>query len=221
MIGGGKYQGFFLAAGFLAVMLLWNTPLVYPLKIFTVLLHELSHGLAAVLTGGRIVSLKLTADQGGLAVTAGGWQLLVASAGYLGSMFWGGLILLAAARSRTDKMISFVIGLTVAVATVLFVRNLFGFLFGLAFAGAMAALGRWGGAGLNDLVLKLLGLTSILYAVIDIYSDLIVRTVPGSDAWAMSQLLFGPPLLWGLLWMLLALSAAAIFLRLSFPGRKS
>lgn len=205
----------FLLLGFVAVLLLWNTPLVYPVKIFTVFLHELGHGLAAVLTGGRIVSIKLTADQGGLATTAGGWELLVIPAGYIGSMLFGGLILLAAARSRADKLISLLIAMTVAAVTLLFVRNLFGFAFGLAFAGAMAAMGRWGGAALNDFMLRLLGLTSILYAVIDIYSDLIVRTVPSSDASAMSRLLFGPPAMWGVLWMLLALGAAAFFLKLS------
>jgi len=210
-----RYQRPLLALGFLAVMLLWNTPLVYPLKIFTVFLHELSHGLAAVVSGGRIVSIELTADQGGLATTAGGWPLLIASAGYLGSMLFGGLILLAASRTRADRMLSLFMGLVAAAITVLLVRNLFGFAFGLAFAGAMAAMGRWGGAALNDFVLRLLGLTSVLYAIIDIYSDLIVRSLPGSDAAAMSRLLFGPPMLWGVIWMLSALAAAVAFLRLS------
>jgi hypothetical protein len=215
-----KYQLPFLLLGFAAVLLLWNTPLVYPVKLFTVFLHELSHGLAAVLTGGRIVSLKVTADQGGLATTAGGWELLIIPAGYLGSMLFGGLILTAASRSKADKLISLFIALTVAAVTVLFVRNLFGFAFGLAFAAGLAALGRWGGTPANDFVLRLLGLTSILYAVIDIYSDLIVRTVPCSDASAMSRLLFGPPAMWGVLWMVLALAAAAFFLKLSL-GRAS
>ncbi len=209
----------FLLLGFVAILLLWNTPLVYPVKLFTVFLHELSHGLAAVLTGGRIVSIEVTADQGGLATTSGGWELLVIPAGYLGSMLFGGLILLTATRSRADKLISLLIALAVAAVTGLFVRNLFGFAFGLAFAAGMAALGRWGGQAANDFVLRLLGLTSILYAAIDIYSDLIVRTVPNSDAFAMSRLLFGPPALWGVLWMLAALAAAVLFLKLSFGPR--
>jgi len=216
-----KYQLPFLLLGFAAILLLWNTPLVYPVKIFTVFLHELCHGLAAVLTGGRIVSIKVTADQGGLATTAGGWPLLIVPAGYLGSMLFGGLILLGASRTKADRAISLFIGITVAGVTLLFVRNLFGFAFGLAFAAGMAAMGRWGGTALNDFVLRLLGLTSILYAVIDIYSDLIVRTVPCSDASAMSRMLFGPPAMWGVLWMLTALAAAAVFLRLSFKGKRS
>jgi len=39
---------------FVAVTLLWNTPVVYPLKIFVVFMHEISHGIAAMATGGQI-----------------------------------------------------------------------------------------------------------------------------------------------------------------------
>ncbi|MFV1959099.1 MAG: M50 family metallopeptidase, partial [Planctomycetota bacterium] len=45
----------------LAVGLLWNTWLVWPLKILVVFFHEMGHGLAAVLTGGRIVEIRLEA----------------------------------------------------------------------------------------------------------------------------------------------------------------
>lgn len=34
---------FILAALFIATWLLWDTPIVYPIKILVVMLHELSH----------------------------------------------------------------------------------------------------------------------------------------------------------------------------------
>ena len=43
-----------LAGIFVVVYCLWNTSLVYPLKILVVFFHEISHGVAAVLTGGSI-----------------------------------------------------------------------------------------------------------------------------------------------------------------------
>ena len=36
----------------LAALALWDTFLVYPFRLFVVFLHEISHGLAAVFTGG-------------------------------------------------------------------------------------------------------------------------------------------------------------------------
>ena len=43
------------------VFMLWGTPVVYPLKILVVFMHELSHGLAAVFTGGSIEAISLSA----------------------------------------------------------------------------------------------------------------------------------------------------------------
>jgi hypothetical protein len=43
------------------VVALWDTWAVYPLKILVVFFHELSHGLAAMATGGRIVEVQVDA----------------------------------------------------------------------------------------------------------------------------------------------------------------
>ena len=77
------------------VLLLWNTWIVYPLRLLVVFFHELSHGLAAIVTGGRVIEIQLDPREGGLAVTQGGSPLLIASAGYLGSLIIGGTTLLA------------------------------------------------------------------------------------------------------------------------------
>ena len=58
---------------FIAIGLLWNTIVVYPLKIFVVFMHEVSHGLAAVVTGGEIVEIQINPQQGGHALTRGGF----------------------------------------------------------------------------------------------------------------------------------------------------
>ena len=63
---------------FVGVVLLWNTPVVAPLKIFVVLLHEISHGVAAVLTGGSIESDIATSDASKLAELT-----------HLPAMLWG------------------------------------------------------------------------------------------------------------------------------------
>ena len=49
-----------LAVLFAATWLLWDTPLMYPIKIFVVMLHELGHALAAPLTGGQVVGIRFS-----------------------------------------------------------------------------------------------------------------------------------------------------------------
>jgi hypothetical protein len=216
--------------GLLGVMLallffFWETPFVYPIKIFVVLLHEISHGIAAVLTGGSIVKILITPDQGGLCYTAGGWRFLVLSAGYLGSMLWGGLILLAAGRTNWDKGIATLMGLCILGVTVFLVRNTFGLVFGIGFGLALFFSGRLLPNFINDFLLKLIGLTSVLYAIFDIKDDILSTPAGVSDATMLAREFFGAPLFWGLLWMGLALIMGIIVLRRLVvekdPGTKS
>jgi hypothetical protein len=206
------YKLVLLAGMFAAIALLWNTPVVYPVKVFTVLVHELGHGLAAVLTGGSMLRIEISPELGGVCYTRGGSSLLILTAGYLGSMVFGCLLILGAARTNLDRLISTAIGIALLVLTAVFVRSTFGLVFGLAFGAAMAAMGRWAPTAVNELLLLFLGTTSALYAVIDIKEDLITRTVPGSDAYQMSQLIPLPPVAWGVIWA--ATAAVAVYLTL-------
>ena len=210
-----------LVALFVVAVTFWDSLALYPVKAFVVLLHELGHGTAAVLTGGSIDHIDLSPNLGGTCWSRGGSRLLTLPAGYLGSMFFGALILIAAARTRFDRLLSGAIGLTVLAVTALFVRTAFGLGFGALFGGALLLIACLLPAALNDLLLRFLGLTSILYAIIDIKEDLISRTVPGSDAYAMAQLVPLPPVVWGVIWILIALFVAVVALRLAArPARR-
>jgi hypothetical protein len=130
-------------------------------------------------------------------------------------MLLGGLILVAAARTRADKSISVAIGLIVVLITILYIRNVFGFVFGFIFGALMIVLGIFAPRVINDYILKFIGLTSILYAVLDIKDDLIMRTVRGSDAYQMSTIIPLPPIVWGILWIIIDIVVAFIFLKIA------
>ena len=198
-----------------AVYVLWDTPLVTPLKIFVVFLHEISHGLAAVFTGGSIERIELNANQGGVCWTRGGSRFLTASAGYLGSMLWGALLLVAGARTRLDRIVIGMVGFFVVGVTVLYVRTAFGVAYGLGagalLIGAAAALP----AGVSDTLLRVIGTVSCLYAPWDITSDLLLRDVPGSDAHTIARITGVPAVVWGTLWAVLATAGAGAALWLT------
>ncbi len=181
----------------------WSTVFVWPLRLFVVLLHEVSHGLAAVATGGRIVSIELSPAEGGLCTTAGGWPVLVLSAGYLGSALWGALFLLVGfrGRPRAHRTLAALLGAALVLLTLVYVRSAFGFLYGLAAGVLLLGVARWLPDGASSFVLRLLGVTSLLYAPWDIASDLILRSVPASDASALARMTGIPALAWGLAWL--------------------
>lgn len=65
-----------------------------PLKWIETYFHELSHGFAAILTGGSIHRIQINWDGSGHCSTKGGFMILVLLAGYLGATFWGLFIFL-------------------------------------------------------------------------------------------------------------------------------
>lgn len=196
---------------------LWESPVVYPLKIFVVLLHEVSHAAALLATGGAVDRITLDAYQGGATYGVGGSAFITLSAGYLGSLAWGALLVAAAQTKRIRANLSVgLVGGIVAGLTLLYVRSLFGMGFGMLFgAGLMLAAARlpalW-----NRRLLLALGLTSCLYAVLDIKSDILDRPQLRSDAAMLAELTGIPTVVWGGLWIALALAVCALLLRWSY-----
>jgi len=181
-------------------MALWDTPLVYPVKVLVVLFHEVSHALAALVTGGTVERITLNPQLGGLMTSTGGSRLVILPAGYLGSMAWGAGLVLLAAWSSWRRGVSLLLGVGLVLVTLLYVRSLFGLVSGLAFGGGLVLVGARLSEAWNDLLLSFLGLTSMLYALLDIRDDLVLRTVPQSDAFQFSELIGLPPVFWGLVW---------------------
>lgn len=202
---------------FAAIWFLWDTPAIYPLKIFVVMLHEISHGLVAVATGGSIERIVLDPAQGGACYCPGGNAFLTLSAGYLGSLLWGVGLVSAAQSSRvSNRFLVAAVGVAVLVLTALYVRNGFGLLFGLGFGATLFASGRRLGPGANRMILITLGLTSCLYAILDIKSDILDRPHLESDAAMLGQLTSTPTLLWGVIWTAAALGVVALAFRKAY-----
>ena len=207
---------------FIVIAFLWNTQFVYPLKIFVVFMHEVSHGLAAVATGGSIKEIQIVAQEGGHAITAGGSRFWTLTAGYLGSLVWGGLILILAARTQLRKLISAVIGIGMILISVFYLRNTFGFLFGVGFGAVLILVGRFLPESVNEWLLRVIGLTSCLYAILDIKSDVLDRSHLRSDARMLHEEVtpYIPTVVWGVLWMAIAIVVTLWVLYIVGNGRE-
>lgn len=199
-----------------AIFLLWNTPVVLPLKILVIYFHEIAHGLAAVLTGGAVVEISVSILQGGHAITRGGNRFVILSSGYLGSLLLGMALLLIAVRTRWDRIALGVVGLTMLLVTALYIREVFPFVFCLVTGLAMVAVARYLSRPINDLVLRIIGLTSLIYAPYDIFDDTIARSEIRSDAFMLAEEFGGSTVLWGGLWLVLSLAAILLCLRYGF-----
>lgn len=206
-----------LGALMVAVAALWNTWAVYPLKILVVFFHELSHALVGFATGGTVAAIHLEAAQGGFCIVQGGNPLLILMAGYLGSLAWGGIVLLMASRTRYAKVTTGALGAMVFVVGLVFIRPVvsFGFLFAGAAGAAMMIAGRYLSPWVNAVLLKAIGLTSCLYAILDIKSDTLDRPQLRSDAHMLAELTGIPTVVWGGLWISLAIAGTLVFVRMA------
>lgn len=201
---------------FVGIALLWNTVVMIPLKLFVVFMHEVSHGLAAIATGGEIVTIEVNQNQGGLALTKGGSRFWTLTAGYLGSLLWGGIILLLAARTHLDKGISVLIGIGMIVISIGFGSDVFTYLFGIGFGVVLILFGIFLPEVVNDWMLRIIGVTSCLYAILDIKSDVLDRSHLRSDARMLSEEIgvFSTEV-WGILWIFIAIVLTIWFIYIS------
>ncbi|SLN58532.1 hypothetical protein TRL7639_03234 [Falsiruegeria litorea R37] len=206
----GHWQLIFLTTLLFA---LWQTPVVAPLKILIVYLHELSHVIAILATGGSVESLTVNASEGGLVISRGGNRFLSLSAGYLGSLLLGALLFVAAVRTQADRAILGVLGGIILLTTVFYSREPFAVGFGLITGLGMLAIARFLPRDYSDLILRVIGLASMIYVPYDIFSDTIQRSNLRSDARMLAEEFGGATVMWGALWIVLSLGVLALCLR--------
>ena len=195
------------------VFLCWKTSAVVPLKILVVFMHELSHGLAGVLTGGSIESITISPYQGGLATIRGGNFFAIASAGYLGSLLIGAGLLLVALRTDADRIVLAICGGVMLLVTALYIRDDFALSFCVATGVVMLLIARYLGHAVNDMVLRVIGLTSLLYVPYDIFDDTIARSGLRSDAYILAERYGGPTMFWGGLWLFISVVVIRLCLK--------
>ncbi|KPL81169.1 M50 family metallopeptidase [Herpetosiphon geysericola] len=182
--------------------------LVYPFELFNTFVHELGHGFATLLTGGKFDRFEVYANGEGVAWTAGGIRWIVASAGYLSSALVGGALLILSARGISANRVTLIIGIALFVLCGLFVRNLFGILVGVVLAGAFIAASYKLALHLNEWLLLILGVQTILNALDSLWDLLRLssyRRHVTSDALIMQQATGVPAILWALVWSGIAL----------------
>ena len=86
-------------------------------------------------------------------------------------------------------------------------------MFGIAFGGALLASAKYLSQRTNRIFLLGLGLTSALYAILDIKSDILARPHLQSDAAMLAEMTGIHTIVWGFLWIAIALLVSAWLLR--------
>jgi hypothetical protein len=223
---------------------LWFIPfaeiLSYPFRIFVTFIHEGGHALAALVTGNSVQSLSVAMNASGETYTTQGGmfaQMLVSSAGYLGSMTFGALLLVLIRKAVAARIVLAGSALLILILTTVFglikplVAGSWGALSGVpftVFAGIALAVGlfavaRFASARVATFVLGVLAVQCVLNALLDLKTVFFLSSPMGptvhTDAANMAAATGIPAVFWTIIWIVAAFGILMMALRLYVYAR--
>eukprot|EP00158_Paraphelidium_tribonemae_P009884 Partr_v1_DN28990_c1_g1_i1_m25611 putative NA len=199
---------YFITGYVVAIFILWNFPilkhLLYPFKLIVTALHEFGHAIVGKCTGAKIEAIEVDADTGGVTKMRGGNQWLSLPAGYLGSSFFGGLMVFAGFDMLGSKIVSAIIGVCMLI-TLYWAKNWIARVISILYIG-LIALFWWLEDGLVlPYIVLFIGVMCSLQSLWDL-QGLIFFKHEQSDATKFAELCgCCPAQVWGFIWMILGL----------------
>ncbi|KAI6782741.1 uncharacterized protein J7T54_000884 [Emericellopsis cladophorae] len=197
-----------IAAYVVGIAILWNVPylrmVLWPFKMLVIAFHEFGHASTAILTGGKVKSISLDPNEGGVTHLSGGISAITLPAGYLGSSIIGAVLTLCGFNINASKIVSIALGVCFLLTlwwgkkdwlTILTILLAVALLVGCWFINHAEAL---------RFVVLFIGVMSSLYSVWDICDDLILRKVNSSDASVFAKRYGGSSRCWGLIWSVIS-----------------
>lgn len=196
----------------------WLSGLLYPFRLLTTLVHELSHGLAALLTGGVFIRFVVSPNGAGLAYTAGGWRWVIIPAGYVGAALFGAMLIFLGRSHRWSRLALGIIGAVMGLLSLRyglpsiisgdFLSGILTTISGIIFGGFFLWVALKAAPGWIIFLLHLVAIQAGLTAFSDLTTvmglSLRFFNTPANDAQSMAELTYIPAIVWAVLWALLA-----------------
>ena len=237
-----KPQVLLLLIATVLTVALWFIPyaeyLVYPVRLFVTFIHESSHALVAVLTGGSVQSLTISSDGSGVVYSMGSGlisQLLTSSAGYLGATAFGVLLLYLIRRNFSPNKLLTALGIFVGIMTVVFTvvspvfhifslqaafsSILFTIIAGIFLTAALVVLGLYSNLKVANFAVAFLAVQCLLNALSDLKTVFFLNApLVGSDIHTDAANMYAatgiPSFMWVVIWIGISLFMISIGLRL-------
>lgn len=237
-----KPQVMLLVIATVITIALWFIPyagwLVYPIRLFVTFVHEGGHALMSLLTGGSVQSLTIASDGSGLTYSASSsWlgSILTSSAGYLGSTFFGVIMLLLIRWNVAAKKVLLGCGIFIGAMTLFFglISPAFNFLSlqvgfssvlftiitGTLITASLIALAKFSSVRTAQFAVAFLAIQCLLNSLSDL-KTLFFINAPGfgsdiqTDAGNMAAATGLPGIVWVVVWIGISLVMISIGLRL-------
>ncbi len=224
----------------LLTIALWFIPYIgivtYPFRLFVTFIHEGGHAIAALLTGNAVRSLSVAPNASGLTetyMTNGSLvvQAIVSSAGYVGAMLFGALLLVLVRRTVAARMVlagtaAFIGLLTLVYGFIVplthFSVSPFTIVTGTLLTAGLLLAARYFSPQAANFLVGFLAVQCVLNALFDLKDVLFlsVATDAQTDALNMARATGVPAFFWSLIWIGLAFIILSAALRAYAISRK-
>lgn len=226
-------------------LVLWFIPfaswLVYPLQLFVTFIHEGSHVLAALLTGASVQSMSVAPDGSGMVMSASGSsvsQMITSSAGYVGAVGFGALLLYLIRVGIRPNIVLFFCSILIGALTVVFgllapTLNIFSgtssifsigftvlagaFITAMLFLAARFAKPWWANFFLSFLAVQCL--LNAFFNLKDLFFISSMTPYAHSDAVNMQTATGIPAILWVFIWLFISVAITWLALRVYAVSR--
>jgi len=190
----------------LATVILRQIPFIsIPFNWLETYFHEISHGIAALLSGGSIIKIELFANGAGLCTTLGGSRFLVSFSGYAGAIIWGAIIYISAkSHQRVAQIFSLFIILLLSVTLILWARDLLTIFICLVLLVLILLSLKAKNLKTLQLLLQLFGMVVLLNGLYSPFYLLDGRSI--GDGATLATLTLLPEFIWVIIWSTLGLS---------------
>ncbi|MCH9652029.1 MAG: M50 family metallopeptidase [Deltaproteobacteria bacterium] len=225
-----------LAAALVAALLEWVPWLhwpAYPFRLLLTLVHELSHGVMALVTGGHFRNFVVFADGSGLAYTAGGWRWAVIAAGYLGAAAFGAVLILLGRHPRSSRWALGVVGVSMVLLSLRYgvpslltehvLAGLLALVTGCLLGGALLWVALKAGGMATVFTLHLVAFMGAITATQDLLTLIGLSshaTVLATDARSMADLTGLPAMFWAILWAFFSALVMVLAARFAWRSRR-
>ena len=180
---------------------------LYPLTLFTTWVHEMGHGITALVLGGRFDELKMFWDGSGWAASGDVREALISAGGLLAPPFIGALLIAVIHGPKRARIALTILAAAIAISLVIWVRSATG-LFVMPFIALALVWTAWRGFRVHPeyrvVVCQALGVILALDTLTRMVSYSFEKevTVDGttspSDIQNVAHFLGGSYVIWGL-----------------------
>lgn len=212
-----------MLAVFTMVWLFWDSWIVYPIKILTVIFHEAGHAIAILLTGGEVEMISLSSSGlAGFTLARGGSRFLMLNAGYLGSILFGFLFFYLTYTSRSQDTL-LIMGFFIMLLTFIWIKQIHAVITLMVLGLMFVAVGIFLTGLFNLLVARFVALCSMLYSFVELRNYKIMLSSgllkDCTDAEQLEGMTGVHSIGWTIFWSIIAFFVLLLLGKLMLTGR--